>query len=115
MNKNLEYKIVSAFKDWASWTFQGEGVYGVAQSPDGTRGVIVRNPLCFVQVYVLRKDLEPRQEREALSLIARRNRVYDILGQPSEEEFNKKRYVKSLNTQLKKYLLNCYTDKLQTN
>lgn len=110
---NLEYKTVYNFCDWASWTYMNEGVYGVTQSPEGTRGVVVRNPTCFVQVYVLKDELDLKQEKEALSLIVKKNRIFDQMGRPTAGYFNRRKAVKRINRQLLNYLLDCYTELLQ--
>lgn len=107
---NLEYKTLYNFKDWASWQYTGEGVYGVTQSPEGTRGIVVRNPISFVDVYVLKDELDQKQEKEALSLIVRKNRIFDRMGKPPTEEFNGRKAIKHINKQLLNYLLDCYTE-----
>ncbi len=111
--KNLEYKLVSEFSDWASWNFKGEGVYGITQSPEGIRGVVVRNPWNVVQVYVLKDELDYRQEKEALNLIVKRNKIFDQMGRPSDTHFNNRDSVKQINRKLMNYLLDCYTERLQ--
>ncbi len=107
MKKNLEYETIVNFCDWASQKYINEGVYGITQSPEGIRGIAVRNPASFVQVYVLKKELDHKQEEEALNLIMKKNKIFDQMGKPSSEQFNKHNSVKHINKQLLDYLL-CY-------
>lgn len=113
--KNLEYKTVFNFSDWASQNYTNEGVYGITQSPEGIKGIVVRNPWSFVQVYVLKDELDSKQEKEALSLIVKKNRIFDQMGRPPAEDFNKHKAVKHINRQLLNYLLDCYTELLHIN